>query len=90
MIFVKIIFFNFIQTSIYLVQELFFVVYGQFIWGIDVSFYYELSIEIVKIGSLYFWLVIVLVGLKYAFEKEQYFVMLLFNREMKVCIRICK
>lgn len=45
MISVKITSFNPIQTSIYPVQELFLVIYGQSIWGTDVSLHYELSAE---------------------------------------------
>lgn len=90
MISVKITSFNPIQTSIYPVQELFLVVYGQSIRGTDVSLHYELSAETAKIGSLYPWLATVPVGPKHAPEKEQYLAMLLFNREMKVCTRTCK
>lgn len=45
MISVKITSFNPIQTSIYPVQELFLVIYGQSIRGTDVSLHYELSAE---------------------------------------------
>lgn len=90
MISVKITSFNPIQTSIYPVQKLFLVVYGQSIRGTDVSLHYELSTETAKIGSLYPWLATVPVGPKHAPEKEQYLAMMLFNREMKVCTRTCK